>query len=80
MENIKIASPCVSVCKSDPISGYCYGCGRTNDEIEMWGNKETGIDWKKENISQIKKRLSGLVLSTFENNYKIKSKRLNKVK
>ena len=36
MEHTKIASPCVSVCKTDPISGYCYGCGRTNDEKLLW--------------------------------------------
>ena len=39
MEHTKIASPCVSICKSDPISGYCYGCGRTDDEKNMWKDK-----------------------------------------
>ena len=28
----KIVSPCLSVCRTDPISEYCYGCGRTNAE------------------------------------------------
>ena len=28
----KIISPCVSICKTDPVTGYCYGCGRTNEE------------------------------------------------
>jgi len=32
MEQNKVTSPCISVCKTDPISGYCYGCGRTNEE------------------------------------------------
>ena len=27
-----VTSPCISVCKTDPISGFCYGCGRSNDE------------------------------------------------
>ena len=31
MEN-KVISPCISICKTDPVTGYCYGCARTNDE------------------------------------------------
>lgn len=29
-------SPCVGVCKTDEISGWCFGCGRTDDEIANW--------------------------------------------
>lgn len=29
-------SPCVGVCKSDENTGWCFGCGRTNVEIEQW--------------------------------------------
>ena len=25
-------SPCISICKTDPVTGFCYGCGRTNEE------------------------------------------------
>jgi Predicted Fe-S protein len=32
MNENNVVSPCISVCKSDPISGYCYGCGRTDEE------------------------------------------------
>ena len=32
-----IASPCTKVCTIDPRSGLCRGCGRTLDEIAMWG-------------------------------------------
>ena len=28
----KIVSPCISICKTDPVTGFCYGCART--EIE----------------------------------------------
>ena len=28
----KIVSPCISICKTDPITGYCYGCARTDQE------------------------------------------------
>ena len=28
----KIISPCISICKTDPVSGYCYGCARSDEE------------------------------------------------
>ena len=31
-----IVSPCISICKTDPLTGYCYGCGRSNDDKKMW--------------------------------------------
>ena len=31
-----IASPCILVCSIDMKSGYCFGCGRTSDEIAGW--------------------------------------------
>ena len=30
-----IISPCISICKTDPQTGYCYGCGRNNEEKEF---------------------------------------------
>ena len=32
MNEENIISPCISVCKTDPVSGFCYGCGRTDEE------------------------------------------------
>jgi len=29
-------SPCISVCRIDPASGWCEGCLRTIDEIAHW--------------------------------------------
>lgn len=29
-------SPCQLVCSMDKESGYCFGCGRTQDEIAYW--------------------------------------------
>ncbi|MHB0951882.1 MAG: DUF1289 domain-containing protein [Allorhizobium sp.] len=29
-------SPCILVCSIDVNSGYCFGCGRTGDEIASW--------------------------------------------
>lgn len=31
-----IESPCILVCSIDPATGYCFGCGRTRDEIAGW--------------------------------------------
>lgn len=29
-------SPCTLVCSIDLKTGYCFGCGRTRDEIAGW--------------------------------------------
>lgn len=29
-------SPCILVCSIDDVTGYCFGCGRTRDEIGGW--------------------------------------------
>ena len=29
-------SPCILVCSIDMKTGYCFGCGRTRDEIAVW--------------------------------------------
>lgn len=31
-----IESPCILVCSIDINTGYCFGCGRTRDEISSW--------------------------------------------
>ena len=31
-----IESPCILVCSIDLRTGYCFGCGRTRDEIGDW--------------------------------------------
>lgn len=31
-----VPSPCVSICRIDPASGWCEGCLRTLDEIAGW--------------------------------------------
>jgi predicted Fe-S protein YdhL (DUF1289 family) len=31
-----IESPCILVCSIDQTTGYCFGCGRTRDEIAGW--------------------------------------------
>lgn len=33
-----VKSPCVLICSIDMKTGYCFGCGRTRDEIAGWMN------------------------------------------
>ncbi|MCY0153829.1 DUF1289 domain-containing protein [Hoeflea alexandrii] len=35
---MSIESPCILVCSIDMKSGFCFGCGRTRDEIADWMN------------------------------------------
>ena len=67
-----ILSPCISICKTDPSTGYCYGCGRNNDEKKIWKLEATNDDWKKTNLDTIKKRLSGWQLESFNESYEHK--------
>ena len=47
MNDVNIVAPCISICKSDPISDYCYGCGRTTEDKKMWSDPTTSNEWKK---------------------------------
>ena len=67
-----IISPCISICKTDPSSGYCYGCGRNNEEKKIWKLENTTNEWKINNIKVIKTRLSGWQLESFEQSYTYK--------
>ena len=69
-----IISPCISICRTDPKTGYCYGCGRDNNEKKNWKIDETSDEWKKTNIEIIKKRLTGWQLESFEESYQYKIK------
>ena len=31
-----IESPCIMVCSIDDRTGFCFGCGRTREEIGAW--------------------------------------------
>tara|TARA_B100001248_G_scaffold28097_1_gene18377 strand:- start:329 stop:580 length:252 start_codon:yes stop_codon:yes gene_type:complete len=67
-----VVSPCISICKTDPDTGYCYGCGRTDDEKFKWKSGDTTEDWKKQNLKEIEGRLSGWQLESFIKSYKCK--------
>ena len=70
----KIISPCISICKTDPVTGFCYGCGRTNDEKKLWKNENTNNEWKKQNLEEITQRMTGWQQDTFKESYKHKLK------
>jgi uncharacterized protein len=36
----EVPSPCISVCRMDPVTELCEGCFRTLDEIALWGRME----------------------------------------
>ncbi len=74
MTKKNVISPCISICKTDPTSGYCYGCGRTNDEKKMWKEKNTSNTWKENNLREARSRLSGWQLQTFLSSYESKKK------
>ena len=65
----KVISPCISICRTDPVTGYCYGCARTNEEKKLWKNEKTKDKWKKENLKLITSRMLGWQLKTFEESY-----------
>ena len=69
-----IISPCISICKTDPKTGYCYGCGRNNEEKKTWKLENTTDEWKQKNLEIIKNRLNGWQLESFEESYEYKIK------
>ena len=67
-----IVNPCISICRTDPVTGYCYGCGRTDEDKKKWKSVETTDDWKKKNLKEIETRLNGWQLQSFVKSYKCK--------
>ena len=72
--NPKIISPCISICKTDYKTGYCYGCGRTDDEKKIWKDEKTSNKWKEININELIKRMTGWQLEAFKESYEHKIK------
>ena len=69
-----IISPCISICKTDPVTGYCYGCGRNAEEISAWGNRNTSEEWKIKNLKELQGRMTGWQLESFKESYENKKK------
>jgi len=62
-------SPCISICRTDPVTGYCYGCGRSNEDKIKWKDQNTTDEWKVENLKIIRTRLNGWQLDSFNESY-----------
>ena len=67
-----IINPCISICKTDPVSGFCYGCGRTNEDKKNWKSESCTDEWKQKNLKDIQERLQGWQLESFKESYKNK--------
>ena len=70
--NNKVVSPCISICRTDPITGYCYGCARTNEEKRLWKDDKTDEKWKLNNLQLITTRMQGWQLETFKESFEHK--------
>ena len=70
----KIVSPCISICKTDPVTGYCYGCARSEEEKKIWKDENTNDEWKFKNLEETIKRMKGWQLETFKESYNYKLK------
>tara|TARA_B110000858_G_scaffold90659_1_gene104768 strand:- start:233 stop:496 length:264 start_codon:yes stop_codon:yes gene_type:complete len=70
----KIISPCISICKTDPVTGYCYGCARIEEEKRLWKDENTDDKWKSKNLETITLRMEGWQLNAFKESYKHKIK------
>ena len=70
----KIIPPCISICKTDPVTGYCYGCARTDEEKILWKDEKTTSEWKSKNLEDIISRMKGWQLDTFNESYNHKVK------
>lgn len=72
MNEKNIVSPCISICKSDPITGFCYGCGRSNEDKINWKNPEKTNAWRERNLLTLRERLTGWQKNAFDKSYQHK--------
>ena len=54
-EAMDIPSPCINVCRIDPVRSVCHGCFRTLDEIAAWGMSDDNT--KRQVWARIARRL-----------------------
>ena len=74
MNENSIISPCITVCKTDPVSGFCYGCGRSTEDKIIWKDPASTDSWKEKNLKIIRERLSGWQQIAFDQSYNNKKK------
>lgn len=49
-----VKSPCINVCRMDPVTGLCEGCLRSLDEIARWA--QTTNDDRRQILAWVEKR------------------------
>ncbi|MFC6486579.1 DUF1289 domain-containing protein [Nitratireductor sp. GCM10026969] len=54
-----VETPCILVCSIDEKTGYCFGCGRTREEIAAW--MTMGPDRRQTVMAVLPDRLSKIV-------------------
>ena len=69
-----ITSPCISICKMDPDTGFCQGCARSSQEKILWKDNDTTDKWKLNNLKDIQDRMNYQTLKIFKESYKFKLK------
>jgi len=72
MNNKNIVTPCINVCRSDPITNFCYGCGRSAEDKIIWNNSDTSNEWKISNLELIRNRLNGWQKEAWDKSYAYK--------
>jgi predicted Fe-S protein YdhL (DUF1289 family) len=65
----KLISPCISICRTDPVTGFCYGCARTEEEKKLWKDENINNEWKSKNLESINLRMKGWQLEAFKESY-----------
>ena len=80
-------SPCISICRWEPETKTCTGCGRTVEEKFKWKDEATTDEWKENNLQECLERLTGWRKERFVESYdykkqngisRIKAERLKK--
>tara|TARA_B110001450_G_C17308113_1_gene354295 strand:- start:291 stop:503 length:213 start_codon:yes stop_codon:yes gene_type:complete len=51
------------------VTGYCYGCARTEEEKKLWKDEDINNEWKSKNLELITSRMKGWQLETFKESY-----------
>lgn len=49
MSEVTVPSPCVGICRLDPVTALCQGCFRTIEEIQAWpelSNSQKLLIWR----------------------------------
>ena len=69
MSNKKIISPCISICKTNPDTGFCFGCARKEKKKKIWKNLNTTNEWKQKNLGVLVSRMNDSQKKIFDQSY-----------